>query len=877
MNAYKITLLGKLLGVDSRQFIIPIYQRKYKWTKEQCDRLIDDIVKAGKTGKEHFTGTVVYSVLPSGSFTQVHLVDGQQRVTTIMLMIKALQLLSFPKKDTDSDFMYVNNNVSDYMYADRHDPNQGLKLIPSKNDEKTFNIIIKAKSFEELETNNQIIKNEDNHLYNNFKTIYLKFKSLATSGEVLRNIVLSGMQLLTIVEMTLDRDDDPQAIFESINSLGVKLSNSDLIRNYLLMSNNNQKELYENYWEVIQDTLIQENNMEQFVFNYLLMKKSYAINMDDIYKEYVQFANDEFKGQDVDKEFLLKDLYNVAKIYQPFIRNDNSYSADTNMLMQELRDMAQTTAYPFLMKIFLDEAKGIFDEKELDKVINLIIIYLVRRTICGVPTHSLRGFMLNLYNRVFKVESNKVRCFESIFAFLSQLETNDRLRRLDEMSESLKTAELYKNVKFATYLLYKIENGRYPNVYSEFTLANSVSVEHIMPQTLTDEWIVMLGEDAEDIHKTYLNTLGNLSLSSRSKNSIMSNESFIEKRDILMTSGSKFIELNKDIETTQTQFTKKNIENREERLSEIVCSKYDLGKVNIEGIKFDDSVEVVCSTDYEEVFEFSTPIAYKIFGKEILVDSFAKIIIGVAKTLLEKNPEKMRELATNKYNPWQGGERDCIHYTIDENDKDQLIGEDIRIHINYNAGYRVQFIALLMEEFGIDASQLTIYLKKDSIKTENVLPKRKRVEIVREALRQLAVDNQVVYDPENMPKSDDWIKFQTEELNQLFPYSDLTKWDGEQFSSISYFEYHLSTNTIVMTYKVLKKKTDNICYLLKEHLAELGFNDSQDSNYWHMKSYKVDYKKVFESIDKIKEMKNQILNILLQIHDDLEKIRMLIN
>ncbi len=872
MFATKITLLGKLLGTDSRQFVIPIYQRKYKWTSEQCNRLIDDVIKAGKTGKEHFTGTVVYQELPGGTFKKEHLVDGQQRITTIMLILKALQLLSKPLIETDNDYLYVYNKISNYLYADKDDPSMGLKLVPSKNDADTFNAVMKAGSFIEASSNPAIAKNEDNNLYNNFLTVYERLSDEIKNGNHVRGVILEGLMLLVVVEMSLDMSDDPQAIFESINSLGLKLTNADLIRNYLLMSSADQKELYEKYWEVIQDSLIGERNMEDFVFNYLMMKKSYAINYADIYKEYVSFANKAFGEEPIDKEFLLKDLFAAAIVYKPFLGEDKRYSSDTNMLMQELRDMAQTTAYPFLMKAFLDKEAGVIDEKTLDKVINLIIVYLVRRTICGVPTHSLRGFMLNLYNRVFKVEANKSRYFEAIYAFLIQLETTDRLRDLTETAEALKTAEIYKNVKFATYLLYKIENGRYPKAYGEFTKADFISVEHIMPQTLTDEWISMLGADAEEIHKDYLNTLGNLSLSSRSKNSIMSNETFVSKRDVLMASGSKFIELNKDITPEQTVFGKKEIEDREERLSKIVCSKYDLGKPNISGIKFENSVEFVCSTDVEEVFGSAVPIAYKLFGEEIPADSFNKILVGVAKALLAKNPEMMRGLAANNFNPWDGGEKPCVHYDLGESDSDLLIGENIRLHTGYNAVYSVQLTTLLMREFGVDADQLIIYLKKDSVKTDNILPKKRRVEIVRKVLSELAAEEKVVYDPANMPKSDDWIKFQTAELIQTFPYNQETKWDGEPFCSISYLEYHLSSNTIVLTYKTIKKTSERT-EVLEKAKEELGLLDEvADSSYWHLKKYQIDYKAVYQAQDREAEMKNQIESRLADIKLDLERI-----
>ncbi len=871
MLAGKLCLL-KLLGADGKQFIIPIYQRKYKWTSEQCNRLLDDIIKAGKSKKEHFTGTVVYQKLPGGIFEKLHLVDGQQRITTIMLILKSLQLWCKPLIESDNDCLYVYNKISGYLSADKDDPSVGLKLVPSKNDADTFNAIMKAGSFDEVEKNPGIIKNEDNSLYNNFLTIYNRLGEEIKAGNHIKNTIFDGLLRLAVVEMSLDMNDDPQAIFESINSLGLKLTNSDLIRNYLLMSSLNQKELYEKYWEVIQDTLIGERNMEDFVFNYLMMKKSYAINYADIYKEYVSFANKTFGDQPIDKEFLLKDLYAAATIYKPFLGEDKRYSSDTNMLMQELRDMAQTTAYPFLMKAFLDKENGVINEKTLDQVINLIIVYLVRRTICGVPTHSLRGFMLNLYNRVFKVEANKARYFEAIYAFLIQLETTDRLRDLTETAEALKAAEIYKNVKFATYLLYKIENGRYPEAYSEFTKADSISVEHIMPQTLTDEWIAMLGIDAEEIHKNYLNTLGNLSLSSRSKNSSMSNESFITKRDVLMASGSKFIELNKDITPDQIVFGKKQIEDREERLSKIVCSEYDLGKPNISGIKFENSVEFVCSTDAEEVFDSAAPIAYKLFGEEIPADSFNKILIGVAKALLARNPERMRELAASDFNPWNGGEKPCVHFDFGDGDSDVLIGENIRLHTVYSAVYSVQLTTLLMKEFGVDADQLIIYLKKDSVKTDNILPKKRRVEIVRKALSELAQEGKVVYDPANMPKSDDWIKFQTAELIQTFPYDQETKWDGELFRSISYLEYHLSSNTIVLTYKTLKKTRDRT-EALEKAKDELNLLDEvTDSSYWHLKKYQIDYKAVYQAQDRDAEMKSQIGSHLNDIRLDLERI-----
>jgi hypothetical protein len=216
-------------------------------------------------------------------------------------------------------------------------------------------------------------------------------------------------------------------------------------------------------------------------------------------------------------------------IFQPFIKKTNEFGEETNQLMEELRDMRQTTTHPFLMRVFLDKQEGIIDEITLNKVINLMIVYLVRRTICGVPTSSLRNFMLTLYNRVFsKVESNKSHYYESIYTFLTTLNSKDALLDNDEVLKHIHTFQLYDNPTFATYILYRLENGRYPKASAEFVGAKSVSVEHIMPQHLNDDWVEELGEHAETIHQSYLNTLGNLSLSSGQKNSSLSDRPFKE-------------------------------------------------------------------------------------------------------------------------------------------------------------------------------------------------------------------------------------------------------------------------------------------------------------------------------------------------------------
>ncbi len=859
MIADTIGLVDGFIGTDRRQFIIPIYQRRYKWTNEQCSRLIDDMLKSAEKQVKHFTGAVVYKNMPSGSFQRAFLVDGQQRLTTILLILKALSIICKPHLNDDRDYAYVYENADEFLYADKKDHSKGFKIIPSKNDSEIFNLIMSSESIETLSNDPIILQNKNNLLFNNYRDIYKRLENEIALSKNIRDDIFEGLLALTVVEMSLEQNDDPQEIFESINSLGVKLNNSDLIRNYLLMTNDDQKQLFEQYWEPIQDIYIGENHMDDFVSDYLLLKKKYAINYADIYKEYVSFAREKNGTSQQGKEELLKDLLKVAKIYQPFIKECSHYSSVTNMLMQELRDMGQTTAYPFLMKVFLDYSEKKISENTLNQVINLVIVYLVRRTICGIPTHSLRGFMLNLYSRIFKIQDNYKRYYESVYAFLTTLQSNDAMPSIESLRTKLKEAQLYNNVKFCTYLLYKIENGRYPNPYSEFTLANSASVEHIMPQTLTDEWGEMLGVNSEYIHSTYLNTLGNLSLSSRPKNSMMSNESFVIKKEILTKDGSKFNVLNKDV-VNYNCFTEKQINEREERLSEIIISKYDLGNVNTKGIRFEETTEVICADEVNNIFNGAQPISFELFGEEHPVSSFAGILVSLTKLLLEKYPERIRDLAANKYYPWDSPDSYALYYAPKANDRDAIIEENICLHTNFNAAYIIQFCARLLQECGLSADIMTINLKKDSIKKENAFDKNSRLSIIRETLTRLSNEGIIIYSPETMPKSSGWIKFQTNTLNQVFDYDGKpTSWDREKFQCIAYYEYHLATHTLLITAKTIKdsQKWIDRVYNLKE---KFNLEEKEETTtYWHIKQYQFDFPKIVNSDDRETEFYNQIV------------------
>lgn len=859
MDAYKRMIISDILSKDNQQFVVPIYQREYKWTPAECIRIVKDILNCGNSGKEHFIGSIVYQYTKFNmADMKLYLVDGQQRLTTIMLITKALNLIAAELKEDDDNADYVFSKTKRILYIDADDKSRGFTLYPSENDRDVFNYIISSKKYDDVVNNTMIPK--ENYMLNNFTEAYSMLKKAIENGSDIKTSIYAGFLNLSVVEIIVDKDENAQVIFESINSLGVKLNNSELIQNYLLMSNENQEQLYIKYWKPMKNNLIGEKNMDIFVKHYLHMKLEYQINDDDIYKEYLKFAeNYEIDGE-IDREQLIEDLYKVAEIYEPFIKETPHYSDTTNKLMKEIRDMDQSTTYPFLMRVFLDYKAGVIDEKVLNKSINLIIVYVVRRLVCGVASGSMRSLMLNLYKRIFKVKENYNRYYESIYAFLNGLRTNDYLRTETETLEALVTFPLYRNNKLAAYLLNRIENGRYPNPYTEFVLSDKLSIEHIMPQTLTDDWIAMLGtEVADDVHRKYLNTLGNLSLSSRSKNSSMSNESFETKKEILIKENSKYVELNKGLEDIEV-FNEDEILKREKRLAIIFSDKYSLPKVDIEGIKFDDTIEIICDGEVNPIYQGSEIISYKLLGKETPVTGFSQLIVSVAKQLYSNYPEVIRDLAAKHFNPWNSDSYDCIHYCYGENDKDSVVVEDIRVHLGYNARYCVQFCEAMMAECGLECDQLSVFLKKDSIKGTSGVAKSLRENIVRQAYEELASEGILAYSYENMPKSHTNIKCQVDELTNAINYTGANcGWDYDYFPYCCYLEYSLNSHELWISIRYVHDN-NKFCQFLYDNQEMLGIKvDNFNAIYWHIKKYPLDYKRILDSEKPVEEMKSQLI------------------
>ena len=404
MRADSVWLVKDLIEKPKRQFIIPVYQRNYDWSFSNCKKLFEDIISAYKLDKKHFTGTIVYiRGYHSSKFDEDIIIDGQQRITTILILLKAL----LDKAVIVSDFK-LESEIPDYLFNKDSSEDLKIKLKPVKSDSIPFSFLMKNQ-LNEMSSESNITKN---YAY------FVKAINNELSKGILLSNILYGLKKLEVVEIILDveKGDDPQTIFESINSTGLDLSIADLIRNYLLMNEINQEKLYEEYWLPI-EKLLGKNSLTGFFTDYLNFKSKENISQSNTYEKFKDF----FVRNEFTNLSMMTDLKYYSNFYAVFLMENNKFSPEINRYMSELRVLDQSTIYPFLLPIFEDFDINIIDENELRKILAFFVNYSLRRLVTGVPSNSLRGLYKTLYNRIFKDPSHKKNYFDSFAIFTHRM------------------------------------------------------------------------------------------------------------------------------------------------------------------------------------------------------------------------------------------------------------------------------------------------------------------------------------------------------------------------------------------------------------------------------------------------------------------------
>lgn len=510
MDARKGNIYEILNG--NKQFLIPVYQRFYSWDVEQCKRLWNDIVEMQKKGKVgHFVGSIVNiaeQAMPTG-VQKYMIIDGQQRMTTLTLLLLALRDYALAHPGDTS----INAHRIDGMLLKNEYENgdERYKLLLTETDRVILINLVERKPF---------IQGVRSRVLDNYKF----FAGKIEDKELTPIEVWDSIGKLQIVNITLDRAvDDAQAIFESLNSTGKELSESDLIRNYVLMGLEpvEQNYVYEHLWRPMEQLFVYETQgtvMDAFFRHYLTMKISRIPKQGKVYEEFKLYhLNCEFRSI----RELCQDLLDYAKYYTDIVfkRSDD---VDLKKLYTDIIDLKMEVSYPFLLKVHYDCEENIITTDELKEILRLCISYVLRRAICEIPTNSM--------NKTFATFKNYIKTDDyvnSVKAFFIMQDTYKEFPDNDKFNAAFIVRDIY-NMRIRNYILSRLEN--YKNKAS--IVIENFTIEHIMPQNknLSMAWQKDLGENWREIQKKYLHTIGNLTLTAY--NSEMSDRSFMEKKNM---------------------------------------------------------------------------------------------------------------------------------------------------------------------------------------------------------------------------------------------------------------------------------------------------------------------------------------------------------
>lgn len=507
LNLTKSTI-NDFFSRTSTRFSIPAYQRNYAWVEKNCKKLLQDIVSISQNKKTHFMGSITYILhLKDDNLRQLQeyvIIDGQQRITTLMLLLKAIETKIQDegiKKEID-----ILLNLT----------GQKLHLKPIKRDKEAFDLVMQNRSHE---------IQEESNIGNNYKFFTKELKNYLNKGYRIEEIYGAFLRL-EIVTIGLDpHEDDPQVVFESINATGVQLKGLDLIRNYLMMGENSdrQKHLYDTYWIPLENWL-GEKDLDEFILTYL------RIYFEDRFKEGEREVYDTLKAHHRnnfpdDIQGLMSDMREYGRIYQIFLdrdryflkRGDSQQLANLRLRIKDLVKIKFGVAKPFILRCARDFEEGKLDYENFHEILQILTSYYVRRSVCGEPTSALNKVLYSLYKQLGENVSA-----DALKRYLGKSVGQAAFPNDDRIKAAFLVRNAYSANQVCKFILLEIE--RLSN--AEPPREENLEVEHFYPKTPTQEWRDRVG-DYFTFEQDYLNNFGNLTLSGQ--NQKLSNKSYEAK------------------------------------------------------------------------------------------------------------------------------------------------------------------------------------------------------------------------------------------------------------------------------------------------------------------------------------------------------------
>ncbi|AHA88167.1 hypothetical protein U063_0821 [Helicobacter pylori BM012A] len=635
MKADAIKLLDFIGKSQEKQFVIPIYQRVYSWEKEQCKQLWDDIIKTGGNDQieGHFIGSIVFvhDGIYTTNYNELLIIDGQQRLTTITLLFIAL--MNYLNDEDELLEKFSRQKIQNrYLINSDEKGDKKFRLILSEPDRDTLLSLIDKDRRKPSEPSLKIMEN--------FKL----FEEWIRKNTDKLKTIFKGLDKLMVVEISLERGkDNPQLIFESMNSTGKDLTQTDLIRNYILMGLEPEKQeiFYKKYWRAMEKDFKQNETLfNQFVRHYLTIKTREIPNINKVYEAFKRYQQE----RGIETEALLQDLQKYCGFFCQIVFKKEAYK-ELKKVLSFLVDLEMDVVYPLLLELYSDYSDGVLSKQDFILIIYLTESYLCRRAVCGLGTNGLNKIFASFTKKI-----NKDQYLESIKAhFLSLETTKGKFPKDSEFKNLFITIDFY-NLKEKKYFFERLEDFN----TEEPVNTKECTIEHIMPQTLTKEWERDLGENFQAIHDKYLHTIGNLTLTGY--NEKYSNNSFQEKRDMEKGFKDSPLRLNQSLKDLES-FGEKEIEKRANDLADWALKIWTYPKLDAE------TLEKYKPKKGKKAYDLSS---YK-FG------SHSRELFDI----LSKEIKALDERVTEKFN------QDYISYMFDKNFVDIVVqNKDLKLYLN---------------------------------------------------------------------------------------------------------------------------------------------------------------------------------------------------
>ena len=687
------------------KLIIPVYQRNYDWKESHCQTLFNDLVNTIRYNrKTHFFGGIVSMNDPAGRRTDIFIIDGQQRITTVTLLLLALaNLLKEGKVQADDPYL-ADTIIKRYLADEINPQNRKVKLKPIKGD---------ADAFERLWQNP-----EDYNHASNVTLNYTYFYNRIQKGALTPDQIFEAVLSLQIIDITLiPLDDDPQLVFESLNSTGLDLNEGDKIRNFILMGlpADTQEKFYSEYWNPIEKKASDAKdsnsyNVSWFIRDFLSIKQRKIPGINSVYMSFKEYAS---PFRDSGLESLLKDMLEYARRYEKLLNGSYDFPDKLNASITRLNRFESSVTRPFLMETLRLKEQGALSGESTIEVFRMVESYLFRRTICDLPSNALNKVFLTLANDVNRLDGTWNNFTDKMKYVLSSKKEKTRFPNDTEFAEGLLKKNIYKMPpRYKAYLFERFENGdklEHKPIY-DLLDKGAYTIEHIMPQTLSAKWQESLGPDYAVIHETWLHSLANLTLSAYNAN--YSNHTFEEKRtmdDGFLDSG---LRMNQHI-AQKTQWGAAELEERAERLKK---QAYELWPYSETAYSPPEKQFDEYALDDDITFTNKAIVRYRFCGIEQDAQSWTDMYIAVLRALHENNKTILNYLADA-----DDSVDLAIHITRSESSSSRSgkIDEHIYVWIATSTQYKINLLRKFFEQFGEDTENLVFLVKENAAVSED--------------------------------------------------------------------------------------------------------------------------------------------------------------